>query len=270
MHDHQHHDHLFADWIPVVAVALLFLIYLAAALRLKKHDRKWNVLHTLCFAIGCALVTVALVPEMMRWGHASIRGHMVQHLLIAMFGPIFLVLGAPVTLMLKSLPSKAARVLTRFLRSTFFSFVSHPIFALVLNIGGMFALYLTPLYSISLTNPTVHYLIHIHFLAAGYLFTWSMIGLDPAPRRPRFATRVFVLFLSIALHAFLTKFMYAYLFPKNTDESSNEIREAAKLMYYGGDLSELLLLVILFAMHYSKLTEGIASTRRYGAVGDAT
>lgn len=204
----------------------------------------------LSFSAGCILVAIAVLPGMMEWGHSSIRGHMVQHLLMAMFAPIFLVMGAPLTLLLRTLPAKASRFITRFLRSAVFSFASHPLMALVLNVGGMFALYLTPLYSISLSNPTVHYAVHVHFLAAGYLFTWSIIGFDPVPRRPPFALRVSVLACSIALHAFLTKYMYAYLLPAETGDSAGEIREAAKLMYYGGDLSELLVLVILFVMRY--------------------
>ncbi len=173
-----------------------------------------------------------------------------QHLLLGMFAPLFLVLGAPITLALKTLPVKAARSLTSLLRTKAFYLLSHPVTAFILNIGGMYLLYLTPLYVKSLGNPSVHYLVHIHFLAAGYLFTWSMIGPDPAPKRPSFLLRVAVLLTSIAFHAFLSKFMYAYLYPLHSPHSENQIREAAKLMYYWGDLSELLLAIALFTIWY--------------------
>lgn len=100
--------------------------------------------------------------------------------------------------------------------------------------------------------PTKFYLIHIHFFAAGYLFTWSIAGPDPTPGRPTLRIRAIVLFISIAAHAYLSKYMYAYEWPRNTPYSEAQIREAAQIMYYGGDLSELLLTIALFAIWYQK------------------
>jgi putative membrane protein len=178
------------------------------------------------------------------------RGHMVQHLLIGMFAPIFLVLGAPITLALKAFPVQVARRITTLMKSRFFQIVSHPVTALILNMGGMYVLYLTPLYNESFNNSYLHHMIHIHFLVAGYLFTWSIIGLDPVPQRPGLQIRVFALFISIAAHAFLSKLMYAYLLPLNSPHPDHQIREGAQWMYYGGDLSELFLTLVLFATWY--------------------
>lgn len=46
--------------------------------------------------------------------------------------------------------------------------------------------------------------------------------------------------------------MYAYLYPLNSPHTEGQIRAAAKLMYYWGDLSELLLTIALFAIWYQK------------------
>lgn len=78
------------------------------------------------------------------------------------------------------------------------------------------------------------------------------MGPDPAPKRPGFQVRLIVLFINIGTHAFLSKFMYAYLYPLNSPHSEGQIREAAKMMYYWGDLSELLLTIIFFALWYQK------------------
>jgi putative membrane protein len=119
-----------------------------------------------------------------------------------------------------------------------------------MNIGGMYLLYLTPLYAVSLQVPLLHGLVNIHFFAAGYLFAWSIAGPDPAPGRPGMATRVASLIAAIGLHAFLAKTMYANLLPHGVHIEIQEIREAAILMYYGGDVAELLLAVALFANWY--------------------
>ena len=64
--------------------------------------------------------------------------------------------------------------------------------------------------------------------------------------------RVGVLVVSLGLHAFLAKLMYARLLPTGVPFSADEIGEAAVLMYYGGDLAELLLATALFATWYAQ------------------
>lgn len=250
--DHYQQNFALLDWVPLLVVFAVALTYFAAVAILRKKNGNWNKWRAVSFLIGMLMLGAALLPSLMRWAHTDLKGHMVQHLLIGMYAPLFLVLGAPITLILVSLPVKAARGFTALLRSPISAFLSHPVTAFALNIGGMFALYLTPLYMAMHTKPYLHFLAHVHFLAAGYLFTWSMIGPDPAPKRPGHSVRVGVLFISIAAHAFLSKFMYAHLYPINSIHSSEEIREASKLMYYWGDLAELLLLIALFTLWYQK------------------
>lgn len=242
----------YSEWIPLLIIAAGAAVYLYATLKVKNRKGSWSHWRTFSYLFGILLLIVAMLPSLMHWAHHDLRGHMAQHLLIGMYGPMFLVLGIPITLFLKALPVSMARGVAAILRSNVFYFLSHPVMALLLNMGGMYLLYLSPLYIMSLNNAYLHYLIHIHFLAAGYLFVWSIIGQDPVPKRPSFIIRLSVLFVSIAAHAFLSKYMYAYLYPLHSPHPDSQIQEAAKMMYYWGDLSELLLAVVLFGMWYNK------------------
>src|SRR5690606_973753 len=161
-------------------------------------------------------------PSVFAHAHNDFREHMAQHLLLGMIAPVGLVLGAPVTLALKALPRKTAGTISRALGKNVFHFISHPATAFLLNTGAMFILYLTPLYNILHRQPSLHHLVHFHFLAAGCLFTWAIAGPDRAPRRPRLSIRLAVLFASMAAHAYLSKSMYAYVFPKNAPHSREE------------------------------------------------
>ena len=69
-----------------------------------------------------------------------------QHLLTGMYAPLGLVLGAPVTLLLRTLPAGSRWRIGRLLRSRPVHLVVNPIIALGLNLGGLAALYFTPLY----------------------------------------------------------------------------------------------------------------------------
>jgi putative membrane protein len=250
-----HHVHTGSGWTALIPTLLIMLIALAYGLAVKKTQKKnlrWELYKTGAFVVGLGLLLIAFLPSIAHWAHQDLRGHMVQHLLIGMFAPVFLVLGQPLTLAMKASSVRFGRLLTVFLRHEVVYWISHPITALVLNIGVMYLLYLTPLYSMALTNPMLHHLIHIHFFVAGFVFAWSIMGSDPVPRRPGFGLRLGVLFISMATHAYLSKLMYAHLFPRNTHHTIMEIQEASKLMYYWGDLAELLLAIGLFYLWYQK------------------
>lgn len=222
-------------------------LYAAAAARARRAPRSWSALRAASFAAGIVLIAVAAAPPIAAWAHGDLRGHMAQHLLLGMFAPLALVLGAPGTLVLRSLPTPAARRAAAALGTRPVRVLSHPITALLLDIGGMYVLYLTPLYAASRADPIAHALVHVHFLVSGYLFTWSIAGPDPAPRRPGPGMRLLVLLAATAAHGILAKLMYAYGWPRGAFHSPDEIEAAAQWMYYGGDAAELLLAAAFFA-----------------------
>lgn len=239
-----------ADWLLPLCVAAGILPYLTAVYVQYKRGRSWSGWRTACFAFGMATLTLAILPPLAGFAHHDLRGHMVQHLLLGMLAPLGLVFAAPVTLALKTLPTHVGRRIVAFLHSRPVWILSHPLAALLFNIGGMYLLYLTPLYAAMLTHPPLHILVHVHFVMAGCLFTWAIAGPDPGPRRPGLRIRLGVLFLSMAAHAILAKSMYAYGWPRGTHDTYSQIQSAAQLMYYGGDLTELWLVIALFGLRY--------------------
>lgn len=197
-------------------------------------ERDWPRSRTLFFLTGGLVLVVALTPGALPWPAADFRTHMFQHLLIGMVAPLCLVLGAPVTLLLRRLPHPAGRALGRLLHTRGVRVVAHPVTALVLNLGGLAALYLTPLLQV-----VPHPLVHLHFLLAGHLFAWVVAGPDPAPRRPSVPARLVMLGIAIAVHSVLSQLMYAGIIGPPVPLAQRQ--GAAEIMYYGGDIAELLL-----------------------------
>lgn len=236
-----------ADLPPIFFCALLLLSYSAASLQQFICRRNWSIFRVASFYGGIGLILYAIAPSQEAHAHHSFTHHMMRHLLIGMIAPTLLVLAAPVSLALRALPRQYAKALARVLQSPPMQLWCHPITALIFNFGGMFALYLTPLYQASLTNLWLHHFIHFHFLVAGYLFAWALVGPDPAPARPSFPTRLVILLIAMASHGIFSKLMYIHLFPLGTSHDADDIRAAAQLMYYGGDLAEVLLAILLFA-----------------------
>ncbi|MFD0902525.1 cytochrome c oxidase assembly protein [Actinomadura sediminis] len=248
MHGHPVDGHGGGSWaalVPAAVVLLLAVVYLGLAHRADRPARgqRWR---TASFLTGCVLLAVALLPPIAPFAHEDFRGHMLQHLLIGMYAPLALVLGAPITVLLRALPAHRARRLTRLLRSRAMGLLANPITALCLSTGSLGVLYFTPLYDAATGHPTLHLLLHVHFLLSGCLFAWVIAGPDPAPARPTVPVRLTVLGVAIAAHAIIAQLMYGGFFI-DVHAPIAQLRGGAEIMYYGGDIAELLLAAALVA-----------------------
>jgi putative membrane protein len=229
---------------PLAAILVLAAGYVTLASKRSREPRGWSGWRTAGFLTGCAVLMVGVVPQLSILPFDGFPAHMYQHLVIGMYAPLGLILGAPVTLALRSLPRRHGRLLGRVLRSRPVHLLANPVTALVLTLGGLVALYFTPLFAATILDPMLHGLVHVHFFAVGCLFAWVIAGPDPAPRRPGVPTRLVVLGIAIAGHAVIAQLIYAGAFVR-VDAPAAELRAAGELMYYGGDIAELLLALAL-------------------------
>ena len=190
--------------------------------------------------------------------------HIGQHLLLGMTGPAFLALSAPVTLTLRALPRAPRRTILRVLHSRPVTIVSAPATAVVLNLGGLYALYLTGLYSAAEHNDLLHAAVHLHMFLAGCLLSWAIIGIDPIRRRPGLRVRLAALAIAAAGHDTLAKLMYAHDLP--ADGGSIAARHmGAELMYYGGTVIDLALAIILMSQWYQATGRELARAAQRSA-----
>ena len=232
----------------MIGVAVVALGYLAAV---RHRSRPWSRWRTASALLGLLLVAAALVGPA---SHDDLPAHMVAHLLLGMYAPLALVLGAPATLLLSVSPVRARRPVAALLHSRAVRVLTSPWTAALLSVGGLYVLYLTPLYAVSMHSPRVRDLLHLHFLLSGYLLAWALAGPDPAPRRPGIGVRVAVLVAAGGAHAFLAQLLYsrAPRWPVRGMQTAAQVRLAAQEMYWGGHLDELLLLIVLFADWYRR------------------
>jgi putative membrane protein len=190
-------------WLSASLLAVA-LAYLYAAWRLHRRGDRWPVLRTVAFLIpglgGIAAVTLTGVGT---YDTTLLSVHMVQHMVLSMIAPIFLALGAPVTLALRTIPHGARRVLLSVLHSRVAKVWTYPLFAYGLFVATPFALYFTGLYELTMRNELVHELVHLHFIAVGCLFFWPLLGIDPLPGRWPYPGRAMLMFLSTPFHTVL-------------------------------------------------------------------
>jgi putative copper resistance protein D len=191
----------------VIAVAL----YIKGVMVLTKRGDKWPVGRTISFAIGISAVDFATSGGLGLYAHFSFSWHMVAHMTLGMIAPIAIVLGAPITLALRTLPQgrnseeRGVRgTLLSVLHSRYSSIIVNPVGALVIFDGSLFLLYFTSLFGKLMNTHAGHLFMNIHFLLAGFLFFHIIIGIDPNPKRPPFLVRIVTLLVAMSIHAFFS------------------------------------------------------------------
>jgi putative copper resistance protein D len=159
---------------------------------------------TICF-VGLGLGTFLLVTTsaLAVYDTTLFWVHMVQHMVLAMVTPVFLALGAPITLALRTLPTGGRRQLLRVLHSRVAKVLTFPVVAGVIFVATPFALYFTGWYEATLRNPVLHELNHVHFVLVGCLWFWPLLSLDPMPNRVPYPMRLIAVFATMPFHAFL-------------------------------------------------------------------
>jgi cytochrome c oxidase assembly factor CtaG/putative copper export protein len=184
-------------------------VYLSAMYRLRRRGDAWPVGRTIAWLLGCAVLLFTTSSGLGRYMPAMFSMHMIAHMMLSMLVPILLVLGAPVTLALRALPAAGRgsppgprEWLLAALHSKVSRFLTHPIVATVLFVGGFYGLYFGGIFDAAVSNHAAHILMNVHFLLSGYLFYWVVIGIDPTPRPIPHLAKVGMVFASLPLHAF--------------------------------------------------------------------
>jgi putative copper resistance protein D len=191
----------------VTAVAL----YVKGVMVLTKRGDKWPVGRTVSFAIGISAIDYATSGGLGLYAHFAFSWHMVAHMTLGMIAPIAIVLSAPITLALRTLPQgrnpqeRGVRgTLLSALHSRYSSVIVNPVGALIIFDGSLFLLYFTSLFGKLMNSHAGHLFMNIHFLLAGFLFFHVIIGIDPNPKRPPFLARIVTLLAAMSIHAFFS------------------------------------------------------------------
>ncbi|GLZ49410.1 copper resistance protein D [Actinomycetospora sp. NBRC 106375] len=184
-------------------------LYLAGVRRLRTRGDAWPPGRTTAWLLGCLALLVATSSGIGRYAPTMFSVHMAQHMTLNMLVPILLVLGAPITLVLRALPPAGAGAppgprewVLAAVHSPLARFLTQPLVALALFVGSFYVLYFSGLFDVALESHWAHIAMNVHFLLVGLLFFWPIVGVDPSPRQLPYIGRLGLLFVAVPLHAF--------------------------------------------------------------------
>ncbi len=196
------------DWLWFAVTVLAIGLYLGGVRRLRRRGDSWPWLRTACWVVGWLFFLWATNGAPGVYGRVMFSAHMLMHMSLAMGVPVILCLAAPLTLAARALPARRDKtlgpreIMLATAHSRWMNFFANPIIAGVNFAGSLYIFYFTPLFELALRTHTGMILMVVHFLLAGYVFGWALIGPDPGPNRWAPSLRLLLLFVTMSFHAF--------------------------------------------------------------------
>src|SRR5216684_734779 len=217
--------------------------------------RRWHGGHVAAFLGSLAAIYLALASPIEPFAALLLQVHMVQHLLLMMVAPPLFWLGAPLFPCLRGLPRSVrvfwvAPLLSSPSLRRLFGRLTHPLTALPIFIATTWLWHFPPAYELAVRSSGWHYLQHVCFLSAAFLFWYPVVR--PYPSRPRWSPWLLFPYLILAdlsntiLSALLTfsnSVLYPYYaeVPRLAGLSALEDQSAAGvLMWVPGSVAFLL------------------------------
>lgn len=259
--------------IPIYILIAATLGYLAMFRRARERgqQRLFPVRRAVCFVSGVALVGLTVFGPFAAYDHTFLSVHMVQHFLLITIAPPLILAGAPLTLLLVSLPRETRRKrVYPILHSAPFHAFTHPLVGLVLFALVPTLYYITPLFELTLEYDLLHYVGYSVFLFAGIHYWWPIIPYNPTRWHMPFAVQLMYLLALVPIHAFLGLLFYEptqILYPQLAEAPRSwgpapllDQQFAGAFMFVMGEaigLVALLLVAIRWSRHDERLARRI-------------
>jgi len=193
-------------WVPDPLAIIVFVglgyLYFRGLRDWKKRSRphgKWKVVS---FYLGLLFFFAALVSPLDPLADQLFLMHMVQHVIIRVLAPVLIILGAPVTPVLRGLPVELRMGLISPLVSNSklrkaYSVFQHPVLMPGLFVAVLFFWALPEIHDAAVESFWIHYVMHLSMSSTGLLFWWLII--DPKPHRSKihFGPRILIMGLTL-------------------------------------------------------------------------
>lgn len=155
----------------------------------------------LCFGLGLAALTVALLSPIAVVTGLLFSMHMVQHVLLTVIAPLLILLGAPQLTCLWGLPGDLRGGVGTLLRPTgplhrMFHILTHPLVAAPLFFATVAIWHVPSLYDAAQGRTFAHDLEHLLFMTTAFMYWWPVIHPTGGRRRLSHGAALLSLFVA--------------------------------------------------------------------------
>ncbi len=197
-------QNLFAAWnwnpLPTLLLLMAAYIYLNGLSNWQRPSHPISRWQRTSFFTGLFVIFIALQSPVANLAEHMLSFHQLQHFLLRMMGPLLVLLGAPLTPMLRGLPRWALLGIVRPavrhpLARAVYEKLTNPVISVSIFMGVLYLWQFPGGFNLALRNEFVHAMMHMTMMSSGFIFYWAVI--DPAPRRSRVHYGVRVLYLGL-------------------------------------------------------------------------
>lgn len=211
-HDGPWWEAWYADPEVLVPAGILVLLYVRGLDRWVERGRPHPWWRTALFLGGVVIALLAVQSPIDELGERHFVFHMIQHQLLMMVAVPMVLLGAPVTPVLRGLPRGARMQVGRLARSrvlrTANDILRNPLVAVFLSTLVIYVWHFVPgLYTDALRSQWLHDLEHVTFIAGATVLWWSVIDPKPLHAPMSYPARMVFLLAASTPQSFIAAFI---------------------------------------------------------------
>ncbi|WP_293770998.1 cytochrome c oxidase assembly protein [uncultured Corynebacterium sp.] len=262
---------------------LLAAGYIYAVVRVHRRGLEWSRGRTAWWLAGTLGLAWFMSSGFGIYIPALYSMHMIGHMVLSMALPVFMVLGAPLTLIMEAFPPNPEgrpglhEWAVAATQSRGAGLVGRSAFNLIQYLVVFYALYMFPdFYAYAVKEHAGHVLMNVAFLVSGYVYFWELIGSDSLPRRRPTGIRLVLLFVSMPIHLYAGVYLmqlntvFALDFYQSLDLPWNPdfLQDQKVGGGYAWGLGQFPLLIVFAYLFFEWLREDRRTARRIDAKAD--
>jgi len=257
--------------LPSLVLLLFAYLYLNGLANWERPSHRVTRWQRVSFFAGLLAIFLALQTPIDALADHSFAFHQLQHILIRMVGPLLMLLGAPLTPMLRGLPRWALLGIVRpIVRNPkvrrAYQFFTNPVLTTVFFLSTLYVWQIPGPHNLALQNYGVHQIMHFGMWFSGFMFFWLVV--DPKPHRSKLHYGLRVLYLGLivipntllgAAITFSNDVLYSgYAEVKQPFGLSlmTDQQLGGLLLWVPGDMMSVMVAGVVMAMWYQRENEG--------------
>jgi cytochrome c oxidase assembly factor CtaG len=196
----------FTQWTtdgPMIAlVVLLGGGYLAGMRRVRRGGTPWATGRAVAFCgLGLGFGVYATMSWVGAYQDVLFYARATQTVLLVLVVPLFLAMGKPLTLLSLAVPAAGGHV-ERAVKSKVAVVLTFPAVTTFALVAVPFSMYFTTWYTHTFTSAALRELTYLVLIAPGYLFFWTLLSVDPVPKKYNRAISMWITAAEIVGDAF--------------------------------------------------------------------
>lgn len=229
----------------VLAGVVLLAVYLWAVVEAHRRGHRVHPARIGCWVFGVLLLEATLASAIDAYAMAAFWVHMIEHLILIMCVPAFLVLGHPLGVLAEALPETGRRRWLAALRSWPVSVLVHPVIGLAVYSIVIVYTHLTDFMDDMSRHSWLMPTEQVVYVLAGCLLLISLIGDEPIRWRLPYLFRIGMLLVAmtpdtvvgiVLMQSDTNPFpIYMGMRPDWASSAISDLQTGGALMWVGGD-----------------------------------